>query len=323
MGWRDLLQPVNETLVSPWLGGREIRSGARTWTIEGKTPREVGWYTFKLNGRKATLDKVTDPATDNLKFEVRGYLVGDRIVPDSVRVDPDPAKITSFSEPVALLDPGLDRFVRIVAGRPFEDGPLVFKNQDFPMGPEGDVLQAFFDRAESVGNIPNVLPALDAAFRMESWTRSETERRREEVERERLAEEARRDAEERREKMARELGTGEGRRQMAQVDFAQGARAALALGGAEYLDHKPGYRAGEMVVKFRLNRRQFECTCDRTTLRIIDAGICLVDHRTGEKGDTRFTLESLPAVILTAERDRVLVVLRHADDDDRDFDDDD
>ena len=316
MGWRDLLQPVNETLVSPWLGGRELRSGARTWTIEHRLPREIGWYTFKLNGRKATLDKASDPSTENLKFEVKGYLVGDRIVPDAVHVDPDPTKIIGFSEPVSLLDPGLDRFVRIVAGRLYEDGPLFFKNQDFPLGPEGDVLQAFFDRAPSVETIPNVLPALDAAFRMESWTRTETERRRAELERERLAEEARREAEERRETMARQLGTGEGRRAMAQVDFAQAARAALAVGGAEYLDHKPGYRPGEMVVTFRLDRRQYICTCDRTTLRIIDAGICLVDHRTGEKGDTRFTLESLPAVILAAARDRVLVVLRHAEDDD-------
>ncbi len=322
MGWRDLLQTGNETIVSPWLGGRVLRSGARTWTIEDRLPREIGWYTFKINGRKAKLDKASDPAADFLGFEVRGYLVGDNIIPDDVRVDPDPARIVGFSEPVALLDRGLDRFVRVVAGRPFEEGPLVFKQQDFPMGPEDAVLQAYLDRKPSVGDIPNVLPALDAAFRMESWTRQETERRRVELERERAAEEARRQAEERRQHIAQQLGTGEGRRAMAQIDFAQAARAALALGGAEYLDHKQGYRPGEMVVTFRLTRRQFICTCDRTTMRIIDAGICLVDHRTGEKGDTRFTLESLPAVILAANRDRVLVVLRHAGEDDLDHGED-
>jgi hypothetical protein len=316
MGWRDLLQTGDEAMVSPWLGGRELRSGARTWTIEGRLPREIGWYNFKLKGRKATLDKAADAAGDKLGFEVRGYLVGDNIIGDDVRVDPDPAKIVAFSEPVALLDPGLGRFVRVVAGRPFEGGPLVYKTQDFPRGPEDAVLQAYYDRAASVANIPDVLPALDAAFRMETWTRSETERRRAEAERERAAEEARMLAEERRRQLAEQLGTGEGRRAMAQIDFPQAARAALALGGAEYLDHKLGFTPGEMVVTFRLNRRQFTCSCDRTTLRIINAGICLVDHRTNEKGDTRFTLESLPAVILAADRDRVLVVNRHAGNED-------
>lgn len=314
MTWRELLQTGDEAMVSPWLGGRSLRSGARTWTIDGRLPREVGWYNFKLNGRKATLSGAADPATDTLGHEVRGYLVGDNIVADGVHVDPDPSKIVGFSEPVALLDAGLARFVRVVAGRPFEGGPLVFKSQDFPLGPEDAVLQAYYDRKMAVGDIPNVMPALDAAFRMETWMRTETERRRAEEERRRKEEEARREAEERRRQIAQQLGTGEGRRAMAQIDFAQAARAALALSGSEYLDHKKGYGRNEMVVTFRLNRRQYVCTCDATTLRIINAGICLTDHTTGEQGDTRFTLESLPAVILGAERRRVLVVNRHAGD---------
>ena len=46
-------------------------------------------------------------------------------------------------------------------------------------------------------------------------------------------------------------------------------------------------------------------------LRIIDAGICLIDHDTNEKGDTFFTLESLPAVVQQAQRERRLVIFRH------------
>jgi hypothetical protein len=80
-----------------------------------------------------------------------------------------------------------------------------------------------------------------------------------------------------------------------------------------------------MVVTFRLEGRRFECVCDGTTLRIVDAGICLVDHRTREAGDTRFTLESLPDVIRQAMRERVLHVFRHVGQDDgfRDEDQDD
>ena len=308
VGWRDLLQTGDETLVAPWLEGRELRSGARTWVIDGRLPREVGWYTFKLNGRKAKVDGPADPTVEQFDQLVHGYLVGDRIVPDDTHVDPNPTKIISFSEPVALLDRGLDRFVRIVAGRPYEDGPLIFMNQAFPLGSEDAVTRAFQNRAPSVEDIPNVPPALDAAFRMETYNRADTERRRAEMERQRAEEEARRQLEERRRQIAEQVGTAEGRRQMAQVDFAEGARAALRLSGAEYLDHKKGYARGEVVVTFRFLRRVFVCSCDEKTLRIIDAGICLVDHRTGEKGDTRFTLESLPGVIAEAHRTGVLVV---------------
>jgi len=100
---------------------------------------------------------------------------------------------------------------------------------------------------------------------------------------------------------------------MVYVDFAEAARAALAVGGAEYLDHRRSARRGEVVVRFRLAQRRYECTCDQESLRIIDAGICLIDHATGERGDTYFTLESLPAVILQAEREGRLVVFRHVD----------
>lgn len=83
------------------------------------------------------------------------------------------------------------------------------------------------------------------------------------------------------------------------------------------MDSKRGVRRGEMVVKFRLGRRRFECTCDEHTLNIIDAGICLTAHyddeafEGGTKGDTWFTLESLPGVIREAETAGVLVVFRH------------
>jgi NAD(P)H-dependent flavin oxidoreductase YrpB (nitropropane dioxygenase family) len=93
---------------------------------------------------------------------------------------------------------------------------------------------------------------------------------------------------------------------------SEAARAALALAGAEYLDHRASTQAAEVVVRFRLAGRRFECVCERQTLRIIDAGVCLTDERTGEKGDSRFTLESLPGVIQEAERSGRLVVFRHA-----------
>ena len=327
MGWRDLLQTGDETLVSPWIEGRTLRQGDRTWTIDGRLPKEQGWYTFKLANRKATLKGPTENPGGALKFVKRGYLVGDRFVEDTVRVDPDPAKIVGFSEAVHLVEPGLDRFARVSAGRMCEDGPLVYEGQEMPLGPENDVLQVFLDGGESVDKIPGVPPALDAAFRMEAWQRVEAQRRRAELERQRLLEEERVRLEERRKKLFEQLGNAAGRREMAIHDFAEAARAALAVGGAQYLDHRRAVRKTEMVVRYRLNGHNYECTCDAHTLRIIDAGICLINHGTGERGDTYFTLESLPGVVQQATRERRLVVFRHVDggprgrDFDEDFDD--
>lgn len=311
MGWKDLLQTGEERVTSPWVGGRSLRTQDRTWDIEGRLPADFGWYSFKLTARKARVSKAVDPTLENLHHIVKGYLVGDRIVPDGVRLVPSIAQVAEASEPVALIEPGLDRFVRVAAGRAFEDGPLVYMGQEYPLGPEDAVLQAYLDGLKSVEHVLGVAPALDIAFRLEVWRRAEAERLRREEEQRRREEEERLAREERRRQIIDRLGDGQGRREMAVVDFTEAARAALAVGGAQYLDHRPSPRRGEMIVRFRMEGRRFECVCSQETLRIIDSGICLVDHETGEKGDDRFTLESLPAVIRLAQQEGKLVVFRH------------
>jgi hypothetical protein len=311
MGWRDLLQAGAERVTAPWVGGGSLRSRERTWTIEGRAPPEHGWYAFEVTARKARIRAPAEPLTEILREIVKGYLVGDRLVPDGVRVGPRIAEVAASSEAVHLVEPGLDRFVRVAAGRPFEGGPLVYVGQEFPLGPEDAVLQSFLDGFSSVEHVSGVAPALDAAFRVEVWRRQEAERRRREEAERRREQEARRQREQRRREIIHQLGDGQVRREMAAVDFGEAARAALAVAGADYLDHRPSMARGEMVVRFRLDRRRFECVCSQETLRVIDAGICLVDHATGERGDTRFTLESLPAVIRQAQQEDRLVVFRH------------
>jgi len=345
MGWKDLLQSSEtETMVSPWVGGRSLRTYTRQWQIDGRLPQEFGWHQFRLIGpRKANWAEPVERSMDiELQQRVSGYLVGDRIVPDRVRVE-NPAVLARHCERVHLIEPGLDRFVRIVAGRFWEDGPLIYDSQEFPLGPEDDVLKSYLDDETSVNHIPGVAPALDAAFRFETWQRAEARRRREEErrrreeeERQRLAEERRireeaeremrriqdeAEREERRRRMVEQLGDGAGRRAMAGQDFEEAATAALAVGNAVYLDHHQAHGRNEMVVRFRLNRRRFECVCDAQTLRIIDAGICLTNESDeelygigpGESGGNLFTLESLPGVIREAEQAGQLVVFRHVD----------
>lgn len=312
--WRSLLRKEDERVVLPWAGGRSLPSAGPEYAVDGRLPPEHGWHEFRVEVRRAIWVGPAPARPEVLTDIVRGYLVGDRVVPDGARVDPDPARVAGHSETVHLLEPGLPRFARVSAGRARPGAPLVFIAEDMPLGPEDLVLAAFQDRLSSVSGIKDVTPALDAAFRLESWQRTEAARRRAEIEAQRAAEEAAMAEEERKALLRERLSDGAGRRAMAEVDFGQAARAALSVTGAEYLDHRASTNRGEMVVTFRLDGRRFECVCDGRTLRIVDAGICLVDHRTREAGDTRFTLESLPDVIRQAVRERVLHVFRHVGD---------
>lgn len=307
MSWRDLLPPKDEFIVLPWVGGRSLRFGARGWRLEGPLPLELGWYQFRLEARKAFLVETGEPDPSMLKHLAQGYLVGDRLVP--LRTSD-----VFSSERVYLTSGDLDRFSLISAGRLAPDLPLVFIQQEMPLGPESDVQAAYLD-GTTLNGIKGVSPALAAAFNLAVEQKRLAEQRRAELA-ERLRREGEaRQLEARRQEIVERLGDGEGRRHLAHADFETAARAALAMAGAEYLEHRDSAR-GEMVVRFRLNRRRFECVCDRN-LRIIDAGICLTEHdhdgefEEGTRGDTFFTLESLPAVIQEADREGKLVVFRH------------
>ena len=316
MTWRELLTQASEpaALLYPWTGGRELRvSGGRRWTIDGKLPPEHGWWAFSLTSRRrATFQgpPVSELAPVESQSEVAGWLAGDRLVSDGPGAGHSAPELVRSAERVRLIPRGLDRFQRVRAGRFHEEGQLVFLELEMPLGPEQAVLDAYLEHAGCIEHVPGVTPGLAAVFRLETWRRDEERKRREQEER--LAHEARR------RETVQLLGDGAGRRFVARVDFGAAARAALAVGGAEYLDHRYSEVAGEMVVRFRLNGSRFECTCDALTLQIRDSGICLHaewgddDFEYGTSGDTWLTLESLPGVIQDAERQDRLVIFRHA-----------
>lgn len=305
MSWESLLSSNDEEMIAPWVGGRTITFPNRVCKLQ-KIPNEFGWYKFKVKNRNAKyIDKI-DKQFDLLKSISYGYLVGDRFIPDTaVKIlKPQIQYLIDNFKQVYLIEEGLDRFVRISVGKFDENGPLIYNNMEMPLGPEDMVLNAFLDKKDSIDNISGVTPGLDIAFKIETWRRNEAERIRKE-------EEDRREAEERRQKLLKSVETGIGRREVAKVDFAAAARAALSISGSEYLDHRQSSNRNEMVVRFRLDSQKFECTCNKNTLSIIDAGVCLTNERTGEKGDTWLTLESLPPTIRQASREHRLVIFRH------------
>jgi hypothetical protein len=297
MSWRDLLQK-DETRVLPWIGGRSLQFGPRSWKIEGKLPREHGWYVWNLLGaRKASLKSEGEPWFNLLGTGVAtihaGYLVGDLLVRDiePARVPDSPESLAMRFPRVHLLPEGLDHFARVRAASCSVRGPLFFLEEDFPLGPEDEVRDRYLDR-KTIEDVAQVHPALDLSFRMLVWRRAKEEERREKIRIER-------EKEERRRKLRETLGDGEMRRELAKIDFEAAAKAALAVGGAEYIEHRRAPRKNEFVVRYRLDGSRYECVCDET-MHVIDAGICLQDHDTGEKGDTYFTLESLPGVTRAA-----------------------
>ncbi len=308
MGWRDLLTKEEKTVVLPWVGGRSLHFENQRWKLTG-IPAEHGWYEFHLVNRVAILANAADANPEQLRDTSTGYLVGNRFVPDNVSIPEIETQWPQGFQTVFLLEQGLERFCRIEVGTCREGGRVIFKALAFPLGPENEVLSAYLDQKESVASIKELVPSLQAAFELETRERNRAVQRRLELERRRQAkaDKTKRDA--RREELANALGTGRGRREMALIDFHSAAEAALAIGGAILLDVRNGLRR-EKVVRYRLDGRRYECVCD-VQMRIIDAGVCLTDEDTGEKGDTFFTLESLPAVIRQADREGILVVYRH------------
>lgn len=323
MSWKDLLQKEDEKILAPWTGGRSFQLRSRCWEIIGRLPSEEGWYWFSIQGRKAEVLEKGDPTPEALLERRTGYLVGDCFISDAERVDPDPKETVRVAEVVHILDPGLGRFVRIEVGRAFDYGPLVFSQLTFPIGVEDEVLEAYLNRLPSVTDIRGVTPALDASFRMETFHREEVERQRAELERLRLEEEARLAREQRRQELFRNIGDSQARRELARTDFQEAARRSLAIGGASYLDSRPGVRRGEFVVQYRFLNRRFECICN-SNLQIVDSGICLQAHSyddevdqdgfaVGTRGDAWLSLESLPSVVREASNAGRLVVYRHVD----------
>ena len=318
MSWRDLLDEGHLRTL-PWIGYTTVHDAERSWSVRVPFPPEHGWYQFRTGGGRWAnpVDRTLvdpDPSYFVNQTPLHGYVVGDRFIQDGARVDPDPDKLIDQTQPVYCVETGLDRFARamVVLDRAQH---LIFWQQVFPLGPETEALHAYQDRKPDLHDIVGVTPALDLAFRWVSHQRDLMDRRRAELARIRAEEEKRRAEEERIQQAMKDAGTAVGRRVLAARDFETAAKEALKVSGATLLDTRTSRNRNEMVVQYRFRERRFECVVDKLTLRVVDSGICLTAHDTGEKGDTRFNLESLPGVVGEAMNLGKLVVYRHVGED--------
>lgn len=308
--WKRLVASP-ETRVLLWLGGRRIYGSRRVWDVWGPLAPEYGFWMFEVDGgRRARFIQQNDPCPppddwDRECVTRTGYLVGNRFIPDDgqARSYDRLADAINYHHTVYLVPHGLERFARVQVGF-WHDGKLVFISEVPGKGGEEEAERLFQDRVSSGGALAGsgATPALDLAFRMHTEIRARSEAA--DAERRRREEEERR-----RQEAAERVGSSVGRRILAQLDFREAARAALAISGAELLDERDHTLPGQKVVTYRYLNHRLGCVVDSRTLRVVEAGICLTSG--GVTGDTFFTLESLPSVVKEADDDDVLVIYRH------------
>lgn len=298
---------VSPDFTAPFFGGDSVCLGDRAWR---SPPYYPGWYRWTTKGRKAfrygqELDPFCPECQEALLDATlpvyTGYLLGDRLVENNnlglrqlsqLRkvwyIPPDPLKFQQFN---------------VVE---WPSGDLIFRDEALGIEQDFSVRNIFEAHrgAEEISSTPGVSPILKRLFLWENEIREAEERARreaEEAEARRLAALA---AEERR-KAAEEA------ERRALGEFATAVPLILSGFGATLLRLRDTGR-GEAEVAFSYLGRRMACIVRKDTMQIIDAGICLEDHRTGEKHDNRLTLRALIPVVREAIETDKLVIWRHA-----------
>lgn len=312
-----------EELVLPWLGGPIIESKDRRFKLTARPPRP-GWYRCTLVGRVANAHEAADPVLDPLP-KLRGHLHRGWLF--AAGAPPE--------ELLLLPEDEAQPFQSVVARR-WHGGEALFDAIDFDGDAEEAVRRAV-DDGTSLRDVKGVTPSLRTAYAWEMVRRiAQKEEPSEHVGPTEVA------------RFALDVSEGgepAARRALDEILHARrGGRIAIAAGGRVYVRevvaaarrarkdatwdnveeraedalHAAGARLlgirrmpDQVEVRFRFSGDTFVCLADPFTLRILDAGICLVDHATNERGDEELTLDSLPSVLREAMDLGALVHTRH------------
>ena len=158
----------DQDLILPYLGGCTITDGNSTWRIAGAPPKEHGWYRVSVDGSKfATLLNVTYPPNDwafgHDVLHVKGYVVGNRIIPDRIPVSTDPKDFIPQTKRVFLL-PTLTKFSRVKAA--YVGDRLVYVKTLPAYDCDNKMLDIFLNW-KNVDYYDQISPALQLAFNSE------------------------------------------------------------------------------------------------------------------------------------------------------------
>lgn len=299
MDYRAFLQSGDRELVLPYFGGDRVCDAERAYRVKDRPA--PGWYRFREQGRFVEVAGAVDEDAAASAFaehadlkEVHGHFYNGRFVGDTHQKN---IFGIDANEPP-------DRFAPITA-RVWYDGHYIFTGVGFESEAEGQVRDAFEDAGSRNGidHVKGVVPSLASAYAAAVFDRelrrqaAELARLRAEEEERRRRENERRTAEERElEELARD-------RRRRDETFDDLVIAALAHTGAELVDWRNQGR-DQAIVKYRFAGEKYECIVDRTTLQILDAGICL------DGADQELNLSSLPSVVREAIETHQLHVYR-------------
>ena len=316
--WRKLIGKKEE-LVLPYFGGPRVRLKDREVRL-GDRPEKAGWYRFEVEGRAA---RVLEPREGDITGlpEVRGHVAFEQLFSQD-----GPERIVIMPED----EPSL--FQSCTCAR-WWSGDLVWGAEGFDAEAEEDVRRAFAERGtlEWARGVP---ATLRAAFAWATARRAGMEKRIPCSPREihphasaiadggPAAAEAVLDELEHARHGERIIINGQTLRVRQVVARAAAHNRAATLENAEErvlvaLDAAHARfmamrrLAGQQLeVRFDFLGESFVALVQALSLQVIDAGICLVDHADGHRGDDELTLESLPAAIREAMDLGVLVITR-------------
>jgi hypothetical protein len=296
--FRDFLAP-KQPLVLPYFGGTRVDAVDRRFHVAGELA--VGWWQFRIEGRRAVPVEPASPGDLTALPAVRGHWVEGWIAVDGrtvarVALAPD-------DEP-----PPLSR----VAARRWYSGDLVFESLEFEDDAETEARRALEDK-RALGELRGVAPSLRTAFGLalgralgrelgtpvsvrELVPRAVAiaDRGRDAV-REFLDELA---AERRRMAEARRVDTavGSARAQVRHGDPVQRADEALDSAKARMLACRRLERGTQLDVTYEVDGTRIITLVDADSLQVLDPGVCL-----GHGGEYReLTLDAMPSVVREA-----------------------
>jgi len=313
--FRAFLAP-QEPIVLPYFGGTRVDAADRRFRVDSGLA--VGWWRFRIDGRRAVAIEPAAPVDLGSLPRVRGHWVDGWIVVDGRKVVR--AALPPDDEPAPFARASLRRWYsgdHVLEAVEFEDDAEVGARDALvakqPLGALRDVvpslrvafgiaLGAAFAREigvpVSVREVqPRAIAIADGGRATAStWLAELAEERR------RGAEQARRDAEQVR--LAAAAGTA---RALARSDDpVRRADDALDGANARMLACRRLERGTRLDVTYEVDGTRILSLVDAETLQVLDPGVCL----SGAHGV--LTLDAMPSVVREAIEEDHLNITRHA-----------
>lgn len=311
-----------EYAVLPWLGGPRLFAKERALRLSER-PATHGFWRFAIEGRNAKPVEPADPDFAGMS-KLRGHLVGEwlfRVDGSATALELMPREEQPPLSPcVAWVTFGGDEiFGAVEFDQDAETNARAALEEDRSIAQEegiGASLRAAFafavaSRVAKKEDVPITPEEIRAhAMAIAEHGRAAVMPILEEIERARNLGRVRVGPGRRVLDVGRAVARADRHRVVPTIHNAEErAESALEAAGARmsafrYLGD------GEIEVKFRFADNRFICRAHAITLNVIDAGICLVSHEDGHRGDPELTLESLPSAIREAMQLGVLVITR-------------